>query len=140
MTFTSLVGDSLYLYDLEEDKLVEMLDGEQYHFSAIAQSTNDMRFQVLVAPTLPDETPGQGGGVTTDVENITTPQLWISDRKVFVSNAKPNSTMAIYTASGMLITAPYTLHTTPYTLDLSYLPTGVYVLRLNDQAYKFVCK
>ena len=140
MTFTSLVGDSLYLYDLEEDKFVEMLDGEQYHFSAIAQSTNDMRFQVLVAPTLPDEAPGQGGGVTTDVENITTPQLWISDRKVFVSNAKPNSTMAIYTASGMLITAPYTLHTTPYTLDLSYLPTGVYVLRLNDQAYKFVCK
>lgn len=140
MTFTSLVGDSLYLYDLEEDKFVEMLDGEQYHFSAIAQSTNDMRFQVLVAPTLPDETPGQGGGVTTDVENITTPQLWISDRKVFVSNAKPNSTMAIYTASGMLITAPYALHTTPYTLDLSYLPTGVYVLRLNDQAYKFVCK
>ena len=140
MTFTSLVGDSLYLYDLEEDKFVEMLDGEQYHFSAIAQSTNDMRFQVLVAPTLPDETPGQGGGVTTDVENITTPQLWISDRKVFVSNAKPNSTMAIYTASGMLITAPYTLLTTPYTLDLSYLPTGVYVLRLNDQAYKFVCK
>ena len=140
MTFTSLVGDSLYLYDLEEDKFVEMLDGEQYHFSAIAQSINDMRFQVLVAPTLPDETPGQGGGVTTDVENITTPQLWISDRKVFVSNAKPNSTMAIYTASGMLITAPYPLHTTPYTLDLSYLPTGVYVLRLNDQAYKFVCK
>jgi hypothetical protein len=140
MTFTSLVGDSLYLYDLEEDKFVEMLDGEQYHFSAIAQSTNDMRFQVLVAPTLPDETPGQGGGVTTDVENITTPQLWISDRKVFVSNAKPNSTMAIYTASGMLVTAPYTLHTTPYTLDLSYLPTGVYVLRLNDQAYKVVCK
>ena len=140
MTFTSLVGDSLYLYDLEEDKFVEMLDGEQYHFSAIAQSTNDMRFQVLVAPTLPDETPGQGGGVTTDVENITTPQLWISDRKVFVSNAKPNSTMAIYTASGMLVTAPYTLHTTPYTLDLSYLPTGVYVLHLNDQAYKFVCK
>lgn len=140
MTFTSLVGDSLYLYDLEEDKFIEMLDGEQYHFSAIAQSTNDMRFQVLVAPTLPDETPGQGGGVTTDVENITTPQLWVSDRKVFVSNAKTNSTMAIYTASGMLITAPYTLHTTPYTLDLSYLPTGVYILRLNDQAYKFVCK
>ena len=140
MTFTSLIGDSLYLYDLEEDKFIEMQDGEQYHFSAMAQSTNDMRFQLLVAPTLPDETPGQGGGVTTDVENITTPQLWISDRKVFVSNAKPNSTMAIYTASGMLITAPCTLHTTPYTLDLSYLPTGVYVLRLNDQAYKFVCK
>lgn len=140
MTFTSLVGDSLYLYDLEEDKFIEMQDGEQYHFSAMAQSTNDMRFQLLVAPTLPDETPGQGGGVTTDVENITTPQLWVSDRKVFVSNAKINSTMAIYTASGMLITAPCTLHTTPYTLDLSYLPTGVYVLRLNDQAYKFVCK
>ena len=140
MTFTSLIGDSLYLYDLEEDKFIEMLDGEQYHFSAIAQSTNDMRFQVLVAPTLPDETPEQGGGVTTDVENITTPQLWVSDRKVFVSNAKTNSTMAIYTASGMLITAPCTLHTTPYTLDLSYLPTGVYILRLNDQAYKFVCK
>lgn len=140
MTFTSLIGDSLYLYDLEEDKFIEMQDGEQYHFSAIAQSTNDMRFQLLVAPTLPDETPGQGGGVTTDVENITTPQLWVSDRKVFVSNAKTNSTMAIYTASGMLITAPCTLHTTPYTLDLSYLPTGVYVLRLNDQAYKFVCK
>ena len=139
MTFTSLLGDSLYLYDTEQDILLEMTEGGQYHFSAIPQSTNDFRFQLLVASESSEDNPEQGGDITTDVEAITPAKLWISDRQVYITNAKPNNSMAVYTISGMQIAA-YTIHSAPCTIDLSYLPTGIYVLRLNNQAYKFICK
>ena len=139
MTFTSLLGDSLYLYDTEQDILLEMTEGGQYHFSAIPQSTNDFRFQLLVASESSEDNPEQGGDITTDVEAITSAKLWISDRQVYITNAKPNNSMAVYTISGMQIAA-YTIHSAPCTIDLSYLPTGIYVLRLNNQAYKFICK
>lgn len=140
MTFTSLIGDSLYLYDSEMDTYVEMIELGQYQFSAIPQSTNDMRFQLLVAPELPSDLPEQGGGVTTGTEDITSTRLWINDRTIYVANAQPNSVLSIYTVSGMLVTAPYTLHSTQSTVNIADLPAGVYIIRLNDLACKFVCK
>jgi hypothetical protein len=35
--------------------------------------------------------------------------------------------------------ARYAIGYAPCILDLSDMPTGVYMLRLNDQVYKFVC-
>jgi hypothetical protein len=140
MTFTSLIGDSLYLYDSEMDTYVEMIELGQYQFSAIPQSTNDMRFQLLVAPELPSDLPEQGGGVTTGTEDITSTRLWINDRTIYVANGQPNSVLSIYTVSGMLVTAPYTLHSTQSTVNIADLPAGVYIIRLNDLACKFVCK
>lgn len=140
MTFTSLIGDSLYLYDSEMDTYVEMTELGQYQFSAIPQSTNDMRFQLLVAPELPSDLPEQGGGVTTGTEDITSTRLWVNDRTIYVANAQPNSVLSIYTVSGMLVTAPYTLHSTQSTVNIADLPAGVYIIRLNDLACKFVCK
>jgi hypothetical protein len=140
MTFTSLIGDSLYLYDSEMDTYVEMTELGQYQFSAIPQSTNDMRFQLLVAPELPSDLPEQGGGVTTGTEDITSTRLWINDRTIYVANGQPNSVLSIYTVSGMLVTASYTLHSTQSTVNIADLPAGVYIIRLNDLACKFVCK
>lgn len=141
MTFTSLIGDNLYLYDVEQDTLVGMYNGEKYEFAAAANSTNDMRFQILVNPDLTDYLPngGNGGGVTTDTEDVDAQPLWVHDEKVYIAHASINSTLEVYTMSGVAI-ARYTIGYAPCTLDMSALPTGVYMLRLNDQVYKFVCK
>ena len=140
MTFTSLLGDSLYLYDSQQDLIIEMVNNEQYHFIAEPYSVNDFRFQIMVAPELSEEDNNNQGGVTTNVDNISTPSVWVNQGKLYVTNSQENSTITIYTASGMLVAAPYTIKHTPCTINIAHLPAGVYVLRLNDQAYKFICE
>ena len=140
MTFTSLLGDSLYLYDSQQDLIIGMVNDEQYHFVAEPYSVNDFRFQIMVAPELSEEDNNNQGGVTTNVDNISTPSVWVNQGKLYVTNSQENSTIAIYTASGMLVAAPYTIKHTPCTINIAHLPAGVYVLRLNDQAYKFICE
>ena len=141
MTFTSLIGEDLYLYDVEQDTLVGMANGETYEFAAVAKSTNDMRFQILVDPDLSDYLPngGNGDGVTTDIYDVQTQQLWVQDKNVYIAYASANSTLEVYTISGVAV-AKYAIGYAPCTLDLSNMPTGVYMLRLNDTVYKFVCK
>lgn len=141
MTFSSLIGDSLYLYDMEADEYIEMTENGQYQFSATPMSTNDLRFQLLVAPDLPDNAPGQGGDVATTIENLSTTKLWISDKMVYVTNVQPNSTLAIYGLGGICVAqyqVPEGMKNIQY--PISNLPVGIYIIRLNDQACKFVCK
>ena len=138
LTFTSLVGDEFYLHDLEADSLISLAEGEQYVFTAQPNSVNDMRF-LLLLQNKADNTPG--GGVVTGVDNvISSARIWVNDKRVYIADAPQNSTLSVYTISGMSITSPLTIHHAPCTIDLSHLPTGVYVLRLNNQAYKFVCE
>ena len=138
LTFTSLVGDEFYLHDLETDSVISLAEGGQYVFTAQPNSVNDMRF-VLLLQNKADNTPG--GGVVTGVDNvISSPRIWVNDKRVYIADAPQNSTLSVYTISGMSITSPLTIHHAPCTIDLSHLPTGVYVLRLNNQAYKFVCE
>jgi hypothetical protein len=141
MTFTSLIGEDLYLYDVEQDTLVGMANGDTYEFAAAARSTNDVRFQILVNPDLSDYQPntGNGGDVTTNLNDVPMQQLWVHDEKVYISHASANSILEVYTVSGMPV-ARYAIGYAPCVLDLSDMPTGVYMLRLNDQVYKFVCK
>lgn len=139
LTFTSLVGQDMYLHDLESDSLFLITEEGQYTFSAPPNSVNDMRFQLLLYPDFSDDLPGNG--VTTGIDNlVSSAQVWVNDKRVYIADAPQNSTLVVYTANGMCITSPLTIHHTPCTIDLSHLPTGVYVLRLNNQAYKFVCK
>ena len=139
LTFTSLVGQDMYLHDIEADSLFLITEEGQYTFSAHPNSVNDMRFQLLLYPDFSDDLPGNG--VTTGIDNlVSSAQVWVNDKRVYIADAPQNSTLVVYTANGMCITSPLTIHHTPCTIDLSHLPTGVYVLRLNNQAYKFVCK
>ena len=139
LTFTSLVGQDMYLHDLESDSLFLITEEGQYTFSAHPNSVNDMRFQLLLYPDFSDDLPGNG--VTTGIDNlVSSAQVWVNDKRVYIADAPQNSKLVLYTANGMCITSPLTIHHTPCTIDLSHLPTGVYVLRLNNQAYKFVCK
>lgn len=139
LTFTSLVGQDMYLHDLEADSLFLLIEEGQYTFSAHPNSVNDMRFQLLLYPDFSDDLPGNG--VTTGIDNlVSSAQVWVNDKRVYIADAPQNSTLSVYTISGMSITSPLTIHHAPCTIDLSHLPTGVYVLRLNNQAYKFVCE
>ena len=126
LRMTSVVGEELYLKDLSEDLLIPVVDGQDYTFTATPNSVNDTRFLLLT----------QKSGVATDVEAL---QVYIHDKMVHVMEAPKNSSMVIYTVGGVAI-ANYSIGCTPCTIDLLGLPTGVYMLRINDKAYKFVCK
>jgi hypothetical protein len=58
---------------------------------------------------------------------------------VHIMTAPENSSMVIYTIGGVAI-ANYSIGNAPCMIDLLALPIGVYMLRINDKAYKFVCK
>ena len=139
LTFTSLVGKDMYLHDLVADSLFLLVEDGQYSFSAQPNSVNDLRFQLILYPELSDD--NLEDNVTTGMENVlSSARIWVNDKQIYITNAPQNSTLDIYTVSGMCITSSLTIHDAPCTIDLSHLPTGVYVLRLNNQAYKFVCK
>lgn len=131
LRLTSVVGE-LYLKDLETETVMAVLDGEEYIFNATPNTKNNRRFLLL------DHKPEQGG-VSTDVENLSSTKAWIADNVVYVSNAPINTELVVYTMSGVLVTS--CVATTTYaTIDLSNMPVGVYMLRVNDQVHKFVCK
>ena len=132
LRFTSVVGE-LYLKDLETETIMAIMDGEEYTFYATPNTKNDRRFLLF------DHKPEQSGGVSTDVENVYSTRAWIADNVVYVTNAPINADLVVYTMSGVVVTSLVT--TTPYTtIDVANMPTGVYMLRLNDKVYKFVCK
>ena len=132
LRFTSVVGE-LYLKDLETETIMAIMDGEEYTFYATPNTKNDRRFLLF------DHKPEQSGGVSTDVENVYSTKAWIADNVVYVTNAPINADLVVYTMSGVVVTSLVT--TTPYTtIDVANMPTGVYMLRLNDKVYKFVCK
>jgi hypothetical protein len=126
LRMTSVVGEEMYLKDLVDNILIPVVDGQDYTFSATPNSVNDTRFLLL----------GQKSGVATDIEEV---HVYIHDNMVHVMQAPQNSSMSIYTVGGVTI-ANYSIGYAPCTMDLLGLPTGVYVLRINDKAYKFVCK
>ena len=140
LTFTSLVGEEMYLYDIEQDILIPLAEQEQYTFYAQPNSVNNQRFILLLNPDDAGNISG-GDGVATDIENLSaSSHIWFSGKTLHVADAPANTTLAIYSACGMCVMAPNVIPSAPYALDLSHLPMGVYVLRLNNQAYKFVCK
>lgn len=127
LRMTSVVGERLYLKDLDNQTLISVYDGEEYTFSAEPNSVNDRRFLLL------DQ---RSDDVSTDEPEV---RVYVYDKMAHVLGAPIGSDMVIYTIGGVAITN-YTIKCTPSVVDLSSLPTGVYVLRINDKAFKCVCK
>ena len=125
---TSVVGEQLYLKDLVEDKVVVLKDGEQYHFSAQPNSVNDTRFLLLDKQ--------RSGSIEQDADEI---EVYVSEETAYVKQAPVGSQIYIYTTNGVVVDG-YSINCTPCTIDLSGLPAGIYVLRMNDKACKFICK
>ena len=132
--FSAMCGD-IYLKDLANDSIILMQEGGQYHFTATPNSTNDLRFQILLDPEFD---PSHGNGdILSDTEGIPSTQVWMHGNTIYIASALSNSVAKLFNVSGhMIMTAPITY--SPYTLDLSHLIPGVYMLQLNNQIYKFI--
>jgi hypothetical protein len=132
--FSAMCGD-IYLKDLANDSIILMQEGGQYHFTATPNSTNDLRFQILLDPEFD---PSNGNGdILSDTEGIPSTQVWMHGNTIYIASALSNSVAKLFNVSGhMIMTAPITY--SPYTLDLSHLTPGVYMLQLNNQIYKFI--
>jgi hypothetical protein len=125
LRITSVIGEQLYLKDLENETLITVADGEEYVFYATPNSVNDRRF--LLMDRLASE----------EIEDLV--KVYIHDNVVHVLEAPAYSDMAVYTVGGVMM-ARYELGESPCTVELSGLPTGVYLVRVADKAVKFVCR
>ena len=126
--FNTIVGETLCLQDLTTGEKINIVEGGTYTFEAEPQSTNNQRF-LLLAPQ----------GIKSDIDEIDSVNIWYSNRTLYITNAADNSTLQLYDVSGHQIFST-TIHRTPYTIDLTHLTEGVYMARVNNQVYKFVCK
>ena len=135
LRFTSLIGESLYIKDLANDSIIALTEGGEYRFDAAAKSVNDMRFQVLLNPDLPNSTPG-GGGVTTDIEDITHGNMWITDNHICIATGMTDNYAVVYNMNGQEVMSSHFNNQT--TLPTYGLGTGVYIIRVNNNVYKFV--
>lgn len=124
---TSVVGEMLYLKDLQNQTLISVGDGVEYRFTAEPNSVNDKRFLLL------DQ---RSNGVTTDQPEV---EVYVHDKIAHIVAAPEGSDMVVYSIGGTAI-ANYVLGVAPCVVDLSELPVGVYVLRVNDKAFKCVCR
>lgn len=126
--FSALVGNVLYLQDLMNEQEVRIVENGSYTFEAEPQSTNDKRFLLLTSSKL-----------ATDISDTHTANIWYSNSTLYITNALDNSTLVLYDASGHQVLSTTISHT-PYTINLSYLAKGMYMARINNHVYKFVCK
>ena len=137
LTFGAVAGDSLYLQDLENDSIIPIFDDEQYHFTAEPNAVNNNRFLLLSRPYKAPN--GETSTPETDGDELT--KIWSVGKVIYIANAPANSVATLYTVGGHLVlSTPIANTQSPAILDVSYLPEGIYILRLNDQVYKFVCK
>ena len=138
LNISAVVGDDMYLVDLDNENIIPLLEEQRYAFYAVPNSVNDRRFMLIKrSVSNPDN---EQDGTPTDVQDLYYEQsLWIHDNILYISQAPMNSILSIYTVSGTLVATPQTISNAPYSQELN-LPTGVYMLRLNDKVYKFVCK
>ena len=128
--FSALIGDVLYLQDLMNGQEVRIVENGSYTFEADPQSTNDKRFLLLTSSKL-----------ATNIDDTHAANIWYSNstNTLYITNALDNSTLVLYDASGHQVLSTTVSHT-PYTLNLSYLTKGMYMARINNHVYKFVCK
>ena len=134
LTFGSLVGDSLYLKDLNDNTIIRMEEGGIYHFFAEPNSVNHSRFQILLHPS-----EVAGDNTTTGDHQICQAKIWIDHQYLYITDAPIASQAIIYAISGQRV-ASYTVNDSYYTIPLSSLNSGIYILQINNQRYKFVWK
>ena len=135
LSFSSLIGDMLYLEDLEQDTIVAMQSDEPYTFQAAPQSVNDYRFRLLIHPKGNSDSPN----TPTDTEQADNIRVWINNDMLHIIGATANTNIHIYNISGTYILSDI-VSDSPYTCNVAHLQSGVYLIRLNEQIYKVIKK
>lgn len=126
--FNAIIGETLCLQDLVSGEKIYIVEDGTYTFEAEPQSTNNKRFLLHAKKA-----------INSDMEDVNAAHIWFSNHTLYVTNATDNSLLQLYDVSGHMIFSS-TIHRTPYTVDLTHLTEGVYMARVNNQVYKFVCK
>ena len=132
LSFNSLIGDMLYLEDLEQDTIVAMQQDMPYTFTATALSINDYRFRLLLSPK-------GGNNSPTDTEDINNISIWMDNNVLHITGTPTNSILQIYNVGGAHILTQ-AISDTPYIYNLSHLSAGVYLIRINNYTYKVIKK
>ena len=135
LSFSSLIGDMLYLQDLEQDTIVAMQQDMPYTFSATPLTINDHRFRLLLYPEEYSDTPN----TPTDTDPADNIRVWLNNNVLHIIGAPANSTLHIYNLSGAHIFTQI-ISDTPYTYNLSHLSASVYLVRINNYTYKVITK
>lgn len=135
LSFSSLIGDMLYLEDLEQDTVVAMQSDQPYTFQATPQSVNDYRFRLLIHPKGNSDSPN----TPTDIEQADNIRVWINNDMLHIIGATANTNIHIYNISGTYILSDI-VSDSPYTCNVAHLQSGVYLIRLNEQIYKVIKK
>lgn len=135
LSFSSLIGDMLYLEDLEQDTIVAMQSDEPYTFQAAPQSVNDYRFRLLMHPKGNSDSPN----TPTDTEQADNIRVWINNDMLHIIGATANTNIHIYNISGTYILSDI-VSDSPYTCNVAHLQSGVYLIRINEQIYKVIKK
>ncbi len=135
LSFSSLIGDILYLEDLEQDTIVAMQSDEPYTFQAAPQSVNDYRFRLLIHPKGNSDSPN----TPTDTEQADNIRVWINNDMLHIIGATANTNIHVYNISGTYILSDI-VSDSPYTCNVAHLQSGVYLIRLNEQIYKVIKK
>ena len=135
LSFSSLIGDMLYLEDLEQDTIVAMQSDQPYTFQAAPQSVNDYRFRLLMHPKGNSDSPN----TPTDTEQADNIRVWINNDMLHIIGAMANTNIHIYNISGTYILSDI-VSDSPYTCNVAHLQSGVYLIRINEQIYKVIKK
>lgn len=125
--FGSIIGNIFYLDDLTTGETINIVEGGTYTFNAEPQSTNDKRF-LLRMPR-----------VSSNADALNNAKIWSVDKILYVDNAILPSPLTIYDVSGHHILSDI-VDSPQFSIDLSHLLEGVYLVRVNNQVYKFISK
>ena len=137
LRFSSLVGDSLYIKDLQTDSIIALTEESTYTFYAPAKSKDDMRFQVQLNPASASQPGNSNQGTTTSVDNLPNAStVWVADNMIYIVTGQNDNMVVLCDMSGRVIL--YQTFDSQVQLSVQGMPTGVYVLRVNDEIYKFV--
>jgi len=127
----NVIGEDLYLYDLQEQTYTLLSEGAEYTFTSQAGVQNDLRFQIVSAQDVP------GAGAPTDIDDLeSSVSLWNSGNLIFVSGANVADTFRLYNAEGKLLDA--CAFSSAMSYDASHLTSGVYVAMVGKQVLKIV--
>lgn len=132
LTFSKVIGEGLGLRDLVTNTIVPITEGMQYAFTAPANSSPMLRFVVVEHEETPEWNNNNGGTSLEDVGGEF--KIWQSGEILSVIGAGSHASLRIYDAAGKLILSEFFNEATA--ISLTALPTGVYMVQVNDKTEK----
>ncbi len=131
LTFSKVIGEGLGLRDLVTNTIVPITEGMQYAFTAPANSSPMLRFVVVEH----EETPQWNNNNGTSLEDVGGEfKIWQSGEILSVIGAGSHASLRLYDAAGKLILSEFFNEATA--INLNALPTGVYMVQVNDKTEK----